>query len=99
MGPSLDFACPPARGTSYISGHLSFHTRGLPYFVYSFYFFLIYPLQFVRNVGITHGDESRVGLYVGMMVCLGVRPVHSSHKACLAIYFLRCTDHYSIALG
>lgn len=30
------------------------------------------PLQFVRNVGITHGDESRVGYYVGMMVCSGV---------------------------
>jgi hypothetical protein len=35
-------------------------------------FLLIQPLQFVRNVGITHGDESRVGYYVGMMVCLKV---------------------------
>lgn len=32
----------------------------------------IHPPQFVRNVGITHGDESRVGYYVGMLVCLGV---------------------------
>jgi hypothetical protein len=35
---------------------------------------IIHPRQFVRNVGITHGDESRVGYYVGMMVCLGVNP-------------------------
>jgi hypothetical protein len=28
--------------------------------------------QFVRNVGITNGDESRVGYYVGLMVCPGV---------------------------
>ncbi|KAI0279262.1 MFS general substrate transporter [Russula aff. rugulosa BPL654] len=30
---------------------------------------VIYPFtpEFVRNVGITHGDESRVGYYVGMM--------------------------------
>ena len=35
-------------------------------------FLLIHPPQFVRNVGITHGDESRVGYYVGMMVCPGV---------------------------
>jgi hypothetical protein len=35
-------------------------------------FLLIHPPQFVRNVGITHGDESRVGYYVGMMVSPGV---------------------------
>ena len=29
---------------------------------------LMRPLQFVRNVGITDGDESRVGYYVGLMV-------------------------------
>jgi hypothetical protein len=32
----------------------------------------VHPLQFVRNVGITHDDEPRVGLYVGMMVCITV---------------------------
>ncbi|KAH9958622.1 MFS general substrate transporter [Russula dissimulans] len=33
---------------------------------------VIYPFipEFVRNVGITHGDESRVGYYVGMMQSL-----------------------------
>ena len=44
-------------------------------------FLLIHPLQFVRNVGITHGDESRVGYYVGMMVCPGVDLSTSSHLA------------------
>jgi hypothetical protein len=33
---------------------------------------MIHPLQFVRNVGITHGDESRVGYYVGVMVRPGI---------------------------
>jgi hypothetical protein len=42
---------------------------------------LICPLQFVRNVGITHGDESRVGYYVGMMVCPGVDASSTSHMA------------------
>ena len=43
--------------------------------------FLIHPLQFVRSVGITHGDESRVGYYVGMMVCSGVNASTTSHIA------------------
>jgi hypothetical protein len=72
MGPSLDLACSPARRTSYIPGHLPLHTRGLSLSAHSFHFLLIHPPQFVRNVGITHGDESRVGYYVGMMVSLGV---------------------------
>jgi hypothetical protein len=72
MGSSLDLACPPARRTSYLPGHLPLHTRGLSLSADSFHFLLIHPPQFVRNVGITHGDESRVGYYVGMMVCLGV---------------------------
>lgn len=46
-----------------------------------FLLLLIYPLQFVRNVGITHGDESRVGYYVGMMVCPGVETSTTSHIA------------------
>ena len=46
-----------------------------------FLFLLIYPLQFVRNVGITHGDESRVGYYVGMMVCPRVDSSTTSHIA------------------
>ena len=46
-----------------------------------FWFLLIYPLQFVRNVGITHGDESRVGYYVGMMVCPRVDTSITSHIA------------------
>lgn len=29
-----------------------------------------FPMQLVRDVGITHGDETRVGLYVGLMVSL-----------------------------
>jgi len=41
----------------------------------------IHPLQFVRNVGIAHGDESRVGYYVGMMVCPGVDKSSTSHAA------------------
>jgi hypothetical protein len=61
--------------------------------------FHIHPLQFVRNVGITHGDESRVGLYVGMMVCLGVDLSTHLSKHCLALYVLCGTDHYSLALG
>ncbi len=72
MGSSLDLACSPARRTAYIPGHLPLHTRGLSLSADSFHFLLIHPPQFVRNVGITHGDESRVGYYVGMMVCLGV---------------------------
>lgn len=74
MGSTLDFACCPARGTTYIPGHLSFHTRGLSrlYTRFVSLHVLSHPLQFVRNVGITHGDESRVGFYVGMMVSLGV---------------------------
>jgi hypothetical protein len=72
MGSSLDLACSPARRTSYIPGHLPLHTRGLSLSADSFCFLLIHPphWQFVRNVGITHGDESRVGYYVGMMVRL-----------------------------
>ena len=72
MGSSLDLARSPARRTAYISGHLPFRTRGPSLSADSFHFLLIHPPQFVRNVGITHGDESRVGYYVGMMVCLGV---------------------------
>lgn len=48
---------------------------------------LIHPLQFVRNVGITHGDESRVGYYVGMMVCPGV---YTSTSSQIALYSNLC---------
>lgn len=59
---------------------------------------LIHPLQFVRNVGITHGDESRVGYYVGMMVCPIVDlSIHLTYH-CLAIYILRHSGYYSVAL-
>ena len=37
-------------------------------------------VQFVRNVGITHGDESRVGYYVGLLVCLNVYPLRTSYN-------------------
>ncbi len=39
-------------------------------FCFRFFLSSVHPLQFVRNVGITHGDESRVGYYVGMLVRL-----------------------------
>ena len=43
--------------------------------------FSYHALQFVRNVGITHGDESRVGYYVGLMVRSSVNldTVRASH--------------------
>ena len=44
-------------------------------------FLLMQISQFVRNVGITHGDESRVGYYVGMMVCPRVITSTISHIA------------------
>jgi hypothetical protein len=39
-------------------------------------FLHVYTLKFVRNVGITHGDESRVGLYVGMSWSRSVLPYY-----------------------
>ncbi|SRR6266852_3423986 len=56
------------------------HQRSVP-FSRLVWILLIHPLQFVRNVGITHGDESRVGYYVGMMVCPGVDTSTTSHIA------------------
>ena len=79
MGSSLDFACSPARRATYITGHISFYTRGMSSSPNSVHFLLTHPLQFVRKVGITHGDESRVGYYVGLMVRLCVNPDTSSH--------------------
>ena len=38
----------------------------VPFFCFSFS--NVHLLQFVRNVGISHGNESCVGIYVGMMV-------------------------------
>lgn len=52
-------------------------------------FLLIHPLQFVRTVGITHGDESRVGYYVGMMVCPGV---DTSTTSQIALYSNLCSS-------
>jgi hypothetical protein len=52
-------------------------------------FLLIHPLQFVRNVGITHGDESRVGYYVGMMVC---SRVDTSTTSQIALYSNLCSS-------
>jgi hypothetical protein len=40
------------------------------HFLRTRFIYLSSTWQFVRNVGITHGDESRVGYYVGLMVCL-----------------------------
>jgi hypothetical protein len=37
-------------------------------------------VQFARNVGITHGDESRVGYYVGLLVCLIGYPPHTPYN-------------------
>ena len=68
MGSSLDFAFSPARRATYITGHISFYTRGTSFPPNSLHFLLTHSLQFVRSVGITHGDESRVGYYVGLMV-------------------------------
>ena len=58
---SLQNRLPPRSSIPSLQRSVAFCRLGL--------FLLIHPLQFVRNVGITHGDESRVGYYVGMMVC------------------------------
>ncbi|KAF8501373.1 member of major facilitator superfamily multidrug-resistance, DHA1 sub-family [Russula emetica] len=50
---------------------------------------VIYPFtpEFVRNVGITHGDESRVGYYVGMM-----QSVFFATQAITVLHWSRLSD-------
>jgi hypothetical protein len=84
MGSSLDPARSPARRTTDIPGHLPLHTRGLSLSADSFQFIFLIQIhpphwQFVRNVGITHGDESLVGYYVGMMVRLVLELICLTH--------------------
>ena len=50
------------------------------YFSRHQFFFLSPTVQFVRNVGITHGDESRVGYYVGLLVCLHVYSLQTPYN-------------------
>jgi hypothetical protein len=95
MGSSLDFARSPARRATYVPGHISFRTRGLSAFLRRcFHFFsFILCLQFVRNVGITHGDESRVGYYVGMLVRFEITVV-----LCLPCLLASSSNLYSSSL-
>jgi MFS family permease len=50
---------------------------------------VIYPFtpEFVRNVGITHGDESRVGYYVGMM-----QSIFFATQAITVLHWSRLSD-------
>src|SRR5260370_25785774 len=57
------------------------------------FFSFILCLQFVRNVGITHGDESRVGYYVGMLVRFEVTVV-----LCLPCLLALSSNLYSSSL-
>ena len=79
MGSTLGAACSPACGTTHLPSHISFRTRSTLLLPIDKFFFLSPSIvQFVRNVGITHGDESRVGYYVGLLVCLKAYPLHAS---------------------
>ena len=41
----------------------------VPPLIGTYFRFTFASLQLIRDVGITHGDETRVGYYVGLMVC------------------------------
>ncbi len=70
------------------------HQRSVRFLQTPFHFFsFILCLQFVRNVGITHGDESRVGYYVGMLVRFEVTVV-----LCLPCLLALSSNLYSSSL-
>lgn len=49
-------------------------------------------MQLIRDVGVTHGDETRVGFYVGLMVSLSYRKC--SLSSCL-IYPIPSNPYFS----
>lgn len=70
MGSVLDHLRPPARRGFRVGSHLPFYSGGA-FPINAIRTPAVYPeslVQLVRNIGITNGDETRVGYYIGLMV-------------------------------
>ena len=57
--------------------------------------YISYPYQLMRDIGITHGDETKVGYYVGLMVRLPTRLPHNAHPLSAISVFLDASRHRS----
>jgi len=74
MVPVFHHIIPTARGAFDLTSHLPVHARG----VYPFcatVCLLISRNKLIRDLGVTHENESQVGYYVGVVVSLDRTPL------------------------